>query len=204
MASLFMSGNAVDSAMVYYAKAAGLATDSAVARTYYKKLADLSGSLKDYAGQARWLGHYYQGNDRATNLDLFNWGLASFRAEDYQMADSVFGMYVTKYPEQAFGYYWQARSNAMIDKEMTTGLAVPHYQKLVEVLQKDTANANYKTWLSQAYGYLAAYEANTEKDYPEAIGYFEKVLEVDPANADAKKYIEVLEKRVSEDGKGTK
>jgi lipoprotein NlpI len=46
----------------------------------------------------------------------------------------------------------------------------------------------------EAYGYLAAYEANTEKDYSEAIGYFEKILEVDPGNNDAEKYIAILEK----------
>jgi tetratricopeptide (TPR) repeat protein len=125
--------------------------------------------------------------------------VAHYRAEEYSLADSIFGAYVKEHPEQGFGYYWQARSNAMMDKEMTEGLAVPYYQKLTEVMQNDTANASYKKWMVEAYGYMAAYNANTKKDYPLAISYFQKVLEVDPENADAKKYIAVLEKRGAKD-----
>jgi tetratricopeptide (TPR) repeat protein len=41
---------------------------------------------------------------------------------------------------------------------------------------------------------LAAYEVNTKKDFARAIDYFEKVLEMDPENESAKKYIGILEK----------
>ncbi|HEX6333600.1 MAG TPA: hypothetical protein VFZ78_05185, partial [Flavisolibacter sp.] len=61
-------------------------------------------------------------------------------------------------------------------------------------------DGNYKKWTIEAYGYLAAYEANTMKDYSEAIGYFEKLLEVDPGNESAKKYIEILEKDTAANG----
>jgi tetratricopeptide (TPR) repeat protein len=109
-------------------------------------------------------------------------------------------MYVAKYPDQSFGYYWQARSNASLDKEMKDGLAIPVYKKLIEVLQGDTTNTNYKKWMVEALAYLAAYEANTQKNYDEAVDYFEKVLEVDPDNADAKRYIAILEKNTSTEG----
>jgi tetratricopeptide (TPR) repeat protein len=187
-------------AMVHLAAATTLESDSTVLYGYFKKLASLAGKQKDYAAQAKWMQQYYNGNDQATNLDLFNWALAHLRAEEYAAADSVFGMYVAKYPEQSFGYYWQAKAKAMMDKEMTQGLAIPAYQKLIEVLQLNTADANYKKWLVEAYAYLAAYEANTEKDYAQAVDYFEKVLEVDPENESAKKYIAILEKDASEKG----
>jgi tetratricopeptide (TPR) repeat protein len=205
MSNLYNSSSRPDSAIAFLVKAAGLETDSTLLRRHYKDLAVWNADLKDYSSQAKWLGYYYSGNEKANNLDLFNWALAYFRAEDYVMADSVFGMYVTKYPEQSFGYYWQARANAALDKEMENGLALPHYMKLIEVLQDDTKNPNYKSWMIQAYGYLATYEANMEKDYPEAVNYFEKVLEVDPANEEAKKYISVLEQRINaESNNGTK
>lgn len=199
MANLYASiPGKEDSVMAYYEKVIGLEKDSSALYGYFKKLADFAKTRKDYSTEAKWLGHYYMGNDKATNVDLFNWALAHYRAGEYQMADSAFGMYTKNYPEQSFGYYWRARSNAALDKEMKDGLAVPHYQKLAEVMQNDTANANYKKWLIEAYGYMAAYKANTEKNYPEAIGYFQKVLEVDPENADAKKYIAILEKNSTE------
>jgi tetratricopeptide (TPR) repeat protein len=117
-------------------------------------------------------------------------------AKEYEAADSVFGLYVKQYPDQGFGYYWQARSSALIDKDMETGKAVPHYQKLIELLGEDPENETHKKWLVDAYAYLAAFETNKEKDYAEAIDHFEKLLEIDPDNEDAKKYIGILERNL--------
>jgi tetratricopeptide (TPR) repeat protein len=191
-------GANTDSSMKYYSKAVDLVKDSAARYAYFKKLAGMAATAKDFGAQAHWLGKYNTGNDRATNVDLFNWGLAYYRAGDYPMADSVFGVYTTKYPEQGFGYYWRARSNVAIDTSMERGLAIPYYQKLIELISKDTSNATNKKWLVEAYAYLAAYETNVKKDFQQAITYFEKLLQVDPDNADAKKYVDILEKRVSD------
>ncbi len=184
-------------AAIYISKAADLEKDSTVRFGYYKQLADMAKERKDYKDQAIWLEKYFVGNNNATNLDLFNWGLAHYMDTNYVAADTVFAQYVAKYPEQSFGYYWQAKSQALIDRDMEQGLAIPTYTKLVEVLQNDTTE-NGKKWMVEAYGYLAAYEANTQKDYVEAVDYFEKLLEVDPENEDAKKYIEVLEKSINQ------
>jgi tetratricopeptide (TPR) repeat protein len=195
MAGLYISNKKPDSAIAYYQKALGSTTDSAQTYQYYKTLAKVSKSMADTKSEAHWLGKFYMGNDYVSNIDLFNWGLASYKAGDYVQADSVFGKYATKYPEQGHGYYWRARSNAAIDTAMTEGLAIQHYQKLIEVIKDEPSEAE-KKWLVQAYGYLAAYETNTEKDYSEAISYFEELLKMDPENKDAKEYIGMLEKRL--------
>ena len=185
-----------DSAMAYYEKASERQDDSIAAYAYYKKLTDLSKKLMNYSLEAKYSGRYYTGNDQATNLDLFNWGLAHFRAEEYIQADTVFGSYIAKYPEQAFGYYWRARANSMHDSTMEAGTAIPHYHNLIAVLEKDTTNATNRKWLVEAYGYVAAYETNKEKDFPEAIVFLQKILAIDPNNKDAQRYISVLEKNV--------
>lgn len=185
-----------DSAIAYLEKAVSISTDSTVNLAYYQNLARLSKSAGDYTGEARWLGRLYMANPRATNVMLFNWGLAAYKSEDYHQADSVFGIYTSKYPEQGFGYYWRARSNVAIDTAMEMGLAIPHYQKLIEVINKDSMSATDKKWIKESYSYLASYEANMQKDYEEAIGYFEKLLEIDPANDQAQKYIDILEKNL--------
>lgn len=196
LSQFFHSQEGKDSlAAVYLEKAIPKEKDSTIIYSYYLGLADMAKDRKDFASQANWLEKYYMGNEKASNIDLFYWGLAHYRSENFVAADSVFGIYVNKYPEQSFGYYWQAKSKALQDKEMENGLAVPTYLKLIEVLQKDTADVNFKKWIVEAYGYLAAYEANNQKDYSEAIDYFEKVLEVDPENETAIKYIDILEKR---------
>jgi cytochrome c-type biogenesis protein CcmH/NrfG len=186
-----------DSAVAYYVRAGNLEKDSVEKIAYAKKLAGLYKRQKDFSNQALWLGKYYCGNERATNLDLFNWGLAHYMAKEYIVADSVFGLYETKYPDQDFGYYWRARCDAAIDTSMTTGMAIPQYMKLVEMDSKDSTNKINRKHLVEAYGYVAAYKANTEKDYAGAIGYFGKLLELDPGNADAQRYIAILKKNQS-------
>lgn len=190
-----------DSALVFYQTAVTKITDSAALYTYYKKLSDLYKEKKDNANQAIWLGRYYTNNAKATNIDLFNWGIAHFKAEQYDMADTVFGQYIGKYPEQSFGYYWRARANSLKDSAMEKGLAIQHYNNLIEKLENDSANATATTkkWLVEAYGYIAAYETNQEKDYADAIGHLQKILEIDPANKDAQNYISILEKKVNAD-----
>jgi len=200
MGEIYDMLNRPDSAISYYVKAGSLEKDSVQHIAYGKKLADLYKKQKDYSNQALWLGIYYQGNTKATNLDLFNWGLAHYMAKEYPMADSVFGVYETKYPDQDFGYYWRARSDAAIDTAMRTGLAIPHYQKLIEFAEKDTANKTNRKHLIESYGYIAAYKANTEKDYAGAIDYFEKLLVLDPTNSDARRYIGILKKNQSKAG----
>lgn len=183
-----------DSVVAYYERIVPLLKDQSDKYDYYKKIAAHYKSKKDYGNQSVWLSKYYDGNDKATNVDLFNLGLSHYQAQQYHNADSVFGYYSTKYPDHVYGYYWQARSNAAIDSTMEIGLAIPHYTKMIEIAEKDTADATNKRYLIEAYGYIAAYTANEEKNYTAAIDYFEKLLELDPANDDAKKYIEILEK----------
>jgi tetratricopeptide (TPR) repeat protein len=131
-----------------------------------------------------------------SNVDIFNWGVANYNAQNYQAADSVFGIYATKYPGQSFGYYWRARSNAAMDTAMETGIAVPFYEELIKVASKDTANANNRKWLIQAYSYVAAFKVNKEKMYTDALAYYDKILQLDPGNDDAEKYKGILEKMI--------
>ncbi len=145
--------------------------------------------------QAVWQGKLYSLKPNPTNVDLYNWGLAHYLAGDFKEADTVFAAYSNKYPEHIHGYYWRAKSNAILDSTMETGAAVPLYEKVVELGHVDSLKN--KSFLVAAYGYLGAYAANVKKDYGEALENFEKILEIDPANADAKKYSEILEKRVA-------
>jgi tetratricopeptide (TPR) repeat protein len=200
MGEIYIKFGNADSAAEYLAKAGNMEKDSLKQRQYAKKLAALYKDRKDYSRQARWLEKYYVGNDKATNLDLFNWGLAHYMAKEYPLADSVFNNYEIKYPDQDFGYYWSARSAAAIDTAMTEGIAIPHYLKLVDIAEKDTANKTNRKHLFEAYGYIAAYKANARKDYAGAIEYFEKLLTLDPGNKDAQHYIDVLKKNLARSG----
>ena len=186
-----------DSAAQYYARASCIEKDSLKRYEYYKTIAGLYKKIKDYRDQADWLGKYYKSNASATNTDLFNWGIATYLSGEYKSADSIFSSYATKYPEQTYGYYWAARSDAAIDTTMESGMAIPDYEKVIELTLKETPEQRNKKWLIEAYGYIAAYRANTQKNYKEAIDYLEKVIELDPGNESANSYIEILKKNNS-------
>ena len=196
VADLYAEKQKIDSAIFFYSVGTELEKDSASLIKYYKTLADLSKQQKDYTERAKWLGKYYIANQKSTNVDLFNWGLSWFQAGNYQKSDSVFSMYVYKYPTQVFGYYWRGRSSAAIDSTMELGLAVPHYSKVVEIGELDTT-ANSKRQLIESYGYLAGYEVNQNKNYSKAIEYFEKLLQLDPDNEQAKKYVQILKETMA-------
>jgi tetratricopeptide (TPR) repeat protein len=188
-----------DSAITCYLKTVDMAKDHPDRYQFYKKLSDLYKNQKDYLNQAKWLGMYYQDNAKATNIDLFNWGIAYFKAESYVQADTVFGTYIQKYPEQAFGYYWRARTNSLMDSTMEKGAAIPWYKQLITMIEKDPTNKTNKKWLIEAYGYLAAYETNQVKDYKTATENLKKILAIDPDNKDAQQYISILEKKMAAD-----
>lgn len=194
MGELMIAAGNPDDAADYLTKAVERAEEETNLYPVYRKLAHLAEARKDFAAEAKWMGKYFTDNDKATNVDLFKWALAHYRAEEYPQAAEVFTKYTDKYPDQPYGFYWLARSYAAQDSEMEEGLAVPHYHKLIEVLQQDASNPNYKNWMVEAYGFLAAYQANQQKNYTEAINYFQKVLELDPSNDEARKYIDILEK----------
>jgi tetratricopeptide (TPR) repeat protein len=161
---------------------------------YMKDLAAIYKQKGDRSQEAHWLGKLYQVKADPSNLDLYYWGLAHYAAREYPQADSVFGLYTEKYPDHIHGFYWRAKSTALIDTAMEKGMAVPHYQKVIELAAADSLKN--KSLLIQAYGYVGAYKANMEKDFEEALVNFNKILELDPANADALRYSEILKKWV--------
>jgi predicted Zn-dependent protease len=188
-----------EAAAQWYEKAYAAETKEDTKQDYAKMIALLYKNAGDRLKEAEWRGTYYNSAKNPTNLDLYNWGLALYAGQAYQQADSIFAQYEEKYPDQVYGYLWRAMCNALIDSTMELGLAVPHYEKLIEVASKDSV-AN-KSNLIKAYGYIGAYKANVEKNYPESVAYFNKILELDPGNADATRYVTILQKWIDE-GKG--
>ena len=122
-----------DSAAFYLIRAAMMEKDSTLKFNMYKNIADLYKKMNDYKNQSIWLGLYYQSNAKAGNVDLFNWGIATYLAGNYPSADSVFTLYIEKYPGQTFGYYWKARADIAIDTTMEKGLAVPSYKQVIKL-----------------------------------------------------------------------
>jgi tetratricopeptide (TPR) repeat protein len=128
-------------------------------------------------------------------VDLYNAGFENFRAGEFMRSDSLFDKYKERYPDETYGYYWSFRALSVVDSTMEQGLAIPDASKFVEIAELD--KAKNKSTLMTAYGYLAGYQANIKKDFAAAITYLDKLLEIDPANVDALKNKEILQKALS-------
>lgn len=124
--------------------------------------------------------------------DLFDAGFAYYQGKAYGTADSLFGVYVTKYPEESFGYMMKYNIQRAIDTSMEMGSAVPWAEKYMVILEQDTVK-NKKTIIGVA-GYLAAYSANILKDKAKALVYLRRMLSLDPTNTAIQQNISVLEK----------
>lgn len=98
-------------------------------------------------------------------------------------ADTAFSNLAKLAPDYEAAYLFRARINKNIDDaENTQKLAVPHYEKFIElVLAKPEKVAAQKNSLVEAYNYLGAVYANSDKE--KAKEYFNKTLALDPQNA---------------------
>jgi Flp pilus assembly protein TadD len=165
---------------------------------YAKKGADFFKKAGNQAKAAEWMTRVVLLNPNPGKVDIYNAGFENFKATNYQRADSLFGLYKTKYPDEVYGHYWSFRSRSVMDSTMEAGLAVPDCQRFIEVAESD--KVKNKNTLITAYGYMAGYNANVKKDFPTAITYLDKILEVDPANVDATKNKEILQKAMGNKG----
>jgi len=170
---------------------------------YINAANDLAKKLGNKQAAAEVAAIVYNSKKNPVNTDLYNWGFANYSAGNYKTADSIFcGVYESKYPTEIYGYLWCAKSKiAQEDTAHPTGIALEAYDKLAAISRSldSTAKAagsadstKYKAQALNAYFYLAGFYNDQKKDKATALAYLNKVLEIDPENATAKQYINIL------------
>ena len=206
--------------MAYILKGAEMDTSVTEAAATYKEVANLYYKQKEYEKAALafdkgikldttkastndyyllGMAYFQQGTntviaDSLTGSDSTQ--LADARKGLFMRSDSVFAIVTTKVPDWPYGYYWRASSlyNAYDRQEnIDKGISAPHYEKLIEAVQKEGEPDKYKNYLRLAYNYLAYYNQTTVKDEEKAKMYWNKLLEVDPNNQAAKEALGIGE-----------
>lgn len=176
----------------FFTKAIDADTAQANKIDYVRKASDFFKKVGNQPKAAEWMSKVLVVNPNPGKVDIYNAGFENFKAQNYVTADSIFKMYSDKYPNEVYGYYWKMRSLMLIDSTMEKGLAVPDAEKFISIAETD--KVKNKSTLITAYGYLAGYNANIKKDFPKAIEYLDKIIEIDPTNVDAPKNKEILQK----------
>jgi tetratricopeptide (TPR) repeat protein len=197
--------------VIYIMKGADLDTNKAEAAATFKEVAMLYYGAKDYdnaimafekgmpldtAAKSIINDNYYLGLSyfqKATRTIAEGADSASIAMEKRALnmkADSIFEVVTIKSPEWPYAYYWRGVSlyNAYDRQEnIDKGISAPHYAKFAELAEKDTEDqSKYKGFYKVVYPYLAFYSQTTLKDEAKSKEYWNKLLTVDPDNANAK------------------
>jgi tetratricopeptide (TPR) repeat protein len=104
--------------------------------------------------------------------------------ENWKMADSVNKKITEILPSSPSGWLGRAQCCIRLDPESTLGLAKPFYEKYLETVKMD--DAKNKGQIINAYRYLASYAAIQQNDNATAKSFIEKILVLDPEDAQAK------------------
>ena len=109
-------------------------------------------------------------------------------------ADSALSYVIQRAPNTEPAWQFRGRIARQNDESDSKGLAVPYYEKYVEILTvtKPELAPKSKTGLLEAYIYLGSVAANVNKDNKKAMDYFNKALAVDPSNATAQQALKAL------------
>ena len=177
-----------DSSFTYFEKAIAMDTVVANKLKLIESAAKMAKGFGNRRLEADLLGMAYGLQQDPSARDLYNWGFAHYQAGNYLKSDSLFcNDYITKYPDQIFGYLWCARSKQAQDTTMEKGLAVDAYKLLAKkaVELDTTATGAYKAYAKNANFYLVSYYNDIAKEKDTAIYYTDEVLKIDPTDANA-------------------
>ena len=171
-----IAGNFID-------KAIALDTLEANKVTYLKTIALSYEGQKKYKEAADWYNKVVSIKRTPGKVDIYNAGFNYFRSGNYPAAITVFNIYSQKFPEDAFGYYMSAKSKWGIDSLMAQASANADFEKTIAVGMVDSVK--YKPQVIGSYKYFVAYYANVKKDNAKALEYCDKILSLDPQDAEA-------------------
>ena len=170
----------------------------------YKNLSDAYIANDDFENGTKYYDIYLNGKDKPSAYDIA--GLASIyqrlgaglegqaQVDAFMKADATYAKLGESYPEQIdYANFRRARLAGAMDPEGEKGLAKPFYQAIVDHLANAENRDNSDNQrLVEAYRYLASHCLFVNNDKDGCIRNFQKVLEIDPENEDAKTALKSL------------
>jgi len=149
-----------------------------------KSIASIYEARKQFAEAADWYKKIVFLKKDPGKTDLYNAGIGYYRVGQYYPAIQMFDIYIQKYPEDIFGYYYKGGSQAGIDTLMNNDSAYQTYTRAAAVGEVYPDKSRILTLIKGSYRYLVIYAANKLKDKELALGFVDKALLLDPADAE--------------------
>lgn len=126
----------------------------------------------------------------ASAYDLFYLGHSLYLDGQYEAADSAFTRLTELQPKSSLGYLYAAKARAQYDSAGAQGVAIPMYEKYLEMIGDDIEKN--KKEVIDAYDYLGQYALYHKDDVSEATMYFKKILQLDPKNQRATDFMDAV------------
>lgn len=163
----------------------------------YNTMAEMYMEKKDTLMRIKYLSLYIQNNAEKYQLkENFILGQSYFLLKDYARSDSIFEIMTQKMPDLHIGWSWRGRCNSMMDPGSKEGKAIPYYQKVLDLLGGDPEKvAKYKSDYITALIYFGSYHALVTEKFSEAKPFYQKILDVDPTNDNAKNGMEYIKSK---------
>ncbi|MFN8333571.1 MAG: tetratricopeptide repeat protein [Cyclobacteriaceae bacterium] len=165
----------------------------AQAEIYYKN--------RKYAEAAEAYKRLIAVKEKPSPNEYLNMARSYSMTEQYQQADTVYVQLVEQYPTNIQVLVESARVKANIDSTQEAGLAKPLYEKILEL--SSAAPDKNKTFIIEAYKYLGSYYAISEGNLAKGKEYFQKVLALNPGDAQAKEVLDAIRQGAIQKQKGT-
>lgn len=168
----------------------------------YRGIAEAFKDMRNYSKTAKWYGKTLETKENPRAIeDHFFKGVYEYYAQEYAKADTTWGEFSAKYPDQANGYYWRGMANFALDQQAKEGKAKAAFEKYLSMLKPED-EAKAKRFLINVYTYMMLYHYNLD-DKTAMQPFMDKLTAIDPANETArqvKEYIDSVDKQASSAG----
>lgn len=158
----------------------------------YDDLAKMATKQKNYPLAVKTYEGKIANVSKVLTADYFNLGKAYYSNKNFLMADSIFTKVTELSPNWPNGYLYRGRSLSQIDTLFSTLLAIPPYQKYIELNSVDSVStAKYSKELVEANSYIAVAYLR-QKDCKKSLEFWNKVLAIDPKVQQATDAIKII------------
>jgi Flp pilus assembly protein TadD len=172
-------------AAIYVDKAAAADTVLANKLDYLKAAAESLAAAQKFAAAGTFYTKILALKPTYGARDLYFAGYNDLVGGNYTAADSIFKLYQTKFPGDILGWYLGAKANTGLDTTGANGLAKPFYEKVIAIADTSADKERVKSNLITSYKYMLAYYYNIKHDKVAAIEWNNKILALDPTDAQA-------------------
>lgn len=130
-------------------------------------------------------------NKNPSAIDYFSLGKSYYFNKEYGKGDSAFIKVIELKPTASAGYLWRARTNSL-NEAISKDTVFSIYSKYLEIAVPDPKTP--KTEIAEAFRYLGYYYIQQD-DYEKAKENYNKSLEFDPENKEAKDILDQISKQ---------